>query len=866
MKKSKTILLKVGSEEPVGNVPSEQEVKPIYTTIGERSTQIPVSISYKILELFSGGLYSSPTKAIEELVANSFDAMASWVYVITSRNMDSNDSLIAVVDNGDSMDTVGLQNLWRIGESNKSKLLEKNTQKRLPIGKFGIGKLATWVLARQLTYICKQGKKYIAVTMFYSSLDNHQTAESTTLNLDVRELSIDEVRTALKPLEGNEFDSRILFNKQIDSWTVTILSSLKPMVNDLKIGRLEWVLSTAMPITPDFRCYLNNKEIKSSKLDAEPLNRWIIGENDQVAENLEFEISKQKTGPKDERFGVNLPILGRVTGYVEIYEDTLTKGKSADWGRSHGFFIMVMKRLINLQDELFGIHPLSHRTFNRFRMVVFCNGLNDFLLSSREGVAEKDATDELKTYLTKKFYEAETWYENWLNKENDQKLLSARLGKIPRGLLKRPIVEMVVRAVAGNIPHPRLTKLPTGLTAEENETFVADLIKSAESDSQKEFVNDVVFEPLGVDYPIAVFDAMNNKITINNLHPFYINYQEYFRNPEPFQVIGIAEILTEAQLYSMDMHPEDINDLLSKRDNFLRELVYSSDRLSAPLVAQMLKDAAGDDKGLENALAKAFRSLGFDVIPMGKPGEPDGLATANLGVRQDVNGIARYSIAYDAKSTKNNTVKTGNVNSAGLTRHRIKYKADYAVVVGKKFSDERDEESAVIEEARQQTKTTLITIEDFARLIETAATKRLGLHKLRDLFETCVSPEESRSWIDKFISEEVPIPPIPEILDAIYSLQTTTNESVQIAEIKWQSERLNKLSKPEIKAWLQSIAALVPEYVSIIGDVVELQMSPERVLSEIGIVLKKERSSPTRNALLKSLDEDNFRKRKPTKK
>ena len=39
--------------------------------------QIEVRISYRIIQLFSEGLYSSPNKAVEELVSNSFDAGAS---------------------------------------------------------------------------------------------------------------------------------------------------------------------------------------------------------------------------------------------------------------------------------------------------------------------------------------------------------------------------------------------------------------------------------------------------------------------------------------------------------------------------------------------------------------------------------------------------------------------------------------------------------------------------------------------------------------------------------------------------------------------------------------------------------------------
>lgn len=829
------------------------EQNPIFTTIGKKTNEIPVEISYKILELFSGGLYSSPTKAIEELVANSFDAFANWVHVLISSDLDAPDAIIAVIDDGESMDLEGLKDLWLIGESKKVNVPAKSKAKRLPIGKFGIGKLATWVLSRQLTYICKQKNNYLAVSMFYSNLDKNQTAQTSKLTLDVRSLSKEEALEALQVLTKSNFDINLLANNKTHSWTVTILSDLKTMVKDLKVGRLEWVLSTAMPIRPDFKCFLNSKEILPAKLDMTPVNKWIIGKEDKVADNLKLPLDKNANLPSDQKFGVVLPRLGRITGYAEVYENTLTGGKSSEWGRSHGFFVMVMGRLINIQDELFGSNPLSHKTFNRFRLVVHCDGLNNFLLSSREGIAEKDATNELKRYLTAKFNEVSAWYEDWLTKEADKKMLSVRLGKIPQGFLKRPIVEMVARAIQGQIPFPRLTKIPTGLTKEESEQFVEQLIESAAIDSEKEFVNDIVFEALGVDSPIAVFDSLNNNIVINSLHPFYVNYQDYFKNPEPFQVLGVAEILTEAHLYNLDMRPDDVNDVLSKRDNFLRELVYSSDRLSAPLVAQMLRDAAGDDVGLENALAKGFRSLGFDVVPLGLTGKPDGLATANLGVRQDAQGVAKYSIAYDAKSTKSDRVQTSNVNMAGIARHRKDYNSDFAVVIGKQFSDKKEENSALVKEARMQGKITLIEIEDFALLIETAATKRLGLYRLRELFETCCSPSESRKWIMDFVGESVPIPPIPEILNAIYEMQSNTKESVQIADIKWQSEKLKKLEKKEIQEWLQSIAALVPEYISVYNDIVELQMHPDRVLSEIGLTLRRETPSPTRDALLKSL-------------
>jgi HSP90 family molecular chaperone len=116
---------------------------------GTKELEIPVSISYRIIELFSAGLYSSPNKAIEELVSNSYDALAAHVQVIVPANMQTPDAVIWVVDDGIGMDAEGLLDLWQIASS-KKRIPGNESSERPPIGKFGIGKLATYVLARQL--------------------------------------------------------------------------------------------------------------------------------------------------------------------------------------------------------------------------------------------------------------------------------------------------------------------------------------------------------------------------------------------------------------------------------------------------------------------------------------------------------------------------------------------------------------------------------------------------------------------------------------------------------------------------------------------------------------------------------------------
>ncbi len=813
----------------------------------------PVRISYRILELFSGGLYSSPTKAIEELVANSYDAYANNVEVLVSPNLMQPDATIIVVDDGESMNLEGLQTLWRVGYSPKRLTGDEAVRGRLPIGKFGIGKLATWVLARELTHLCKRDGKFLAVTMFYEKMNPEKATEEPSLDLYIRDLSPNEVGHVFSGLR--ELDNlsaiRLFGEKASPSWTVVVMSSLKPMAQDLKMGRLRWVLSTAMPLAPGFCCYLNGTIVEPSKMRQEPLAQWIIGQDDKVAANKKIAVDYDPTQPELHKHGINLSWGARVTGHAEVYEDTLDKGKSTDWGRSHGFFIMVRGRLLNLVDPLFGNTPLSHKTFNRFRMVAHCDQLDDFLLSSREGISEKDQTDELKSYLRSKFHEAADWYEDWLSKKEAESRLAVRLGRMPRGLMQRPLINLIVNTLRGKGPFPRLTRIPTGLTAEETDALITKTEGFAET--QEGFINDVVLEGLGVDRPIAMFDAGNNKVIVNSLHPFYRNYEDYFKNPEPFEILGLAEILTEAYLVEMGFPRDDINSILDMKDDFLRQLVYMR-RLSAPLAADMLREAGGDREGLENAVAEGFRSLGLEVTPIGGSNEPDGLAEARMGIRTNDESLRGYKLTYDAKSTGQKRTQSGNIHIASIDRHRGKYGADFAVVVAKDFSDTKGDDSAIITEARRMNKIVLITAKDLADLVEAASVKRIGYQRLRELLESCCAPSESREWIQRFINEKSTVPPLRAIVYAVYNLQQSQRDAVLIADVRWQSKELQKLSRDEIKEWLLALTRLCPDYITVRpNDAVELQMHPDKVLQAVGVALSERPRSESANAFLDGL-------------
>lgn len=124
----------------------------------KKVSEVRLKIDYEIIQHFSQHLYGSPNKAIEELVSNSFDAAAQEVRVYIP-NTQTNNSVI-VWDDGDSMDVKGIHNLWWIArspkrEENREVEVKNNgaSYKRKVIGKFGIGKLASYAIGDKITHL-----------------------------------------------------------------------------------------------------------------------------------------------------------------------------------------------------------------------------------------------------------------------------------------------------------------------------------------------------------------------------------------------------------------------------------------------------------------------------------------------------------------------------------------------------------------------------------------------------------------------------------------------------------------------------------------------------------------------------------------
>lgn len=845
----------MGIMKPLAN-PQVEENAPSFITAGKEISKIDVQISYRIIELFSEGLYRSPHKAIEELICNAFDAGATKTHVVISSNLSLEDATIAVIDNGTSMDEAGLRQHWLIGITNKRERGRKYPKNRKQIGKFGIGKLSTFVLASYLTHICKTGGKYYAASMNFDNIPTGVGGGIYTkekVQLPLRQLTETQARMVLEPWLKEKtpgYTEIKLFGSEAEkNWTVTIMYNLKDMARQIQFGKLCWVMSTAMPLRDDFQLYLNGDLIKPSKLRGKKYGMWKLGLDlkeipKPAPSNLQvFEENTQEKS-STHRFGLIHPELGRITGYAELYENLLTNVKSEEMGNSYGFFVYLRERLVNEDDEYFGIDSnlLRHGTFGRFRMVVHVDKLDDDLRSSRESISEGPLVNITRNILQGVFSYVRAKHQEIEAKQAPGVYATGRIAASPASLTRRPLVGLVIRALKGEYS-PMYLCYPKNLSSSQQTKFIDEFKKKA--DTPEGLVSGVqIVENLSQDQGIALFDSETGILQINALHPYVAHFLEEYENKqrnEPLDLLAMSEVLLEANLLEIGIDTAVVADVISQRDELLRHLSRSTRKRSAISIAQDLLDASTDKSKLETELVAAFESLGFDdVTTIGGKSNPDGLAKAHLSANKS--GASPYVVTIEAKSKKQPGTKVAakQVGISDIVRHRKKYNANYAVVVGPDFPTTKGGLSALgeaIQEDREKNHgkgITLIRIDDMARLIRLAPAKLVGLDRLRELFEKCSTPEQSKEWIDKLEAEKMrKRPPYSELLEAISEEQKAKfGEVVEFGNVQTclRTKFNLSLEMEEVISYCKALSKIVPEYVTVRARTVEIRQRPDIIL------------------------------------
>lgn len=745
-------------------------------TAGKVVDNINVEIGVRFLEHFSEQLYSSPHKAFEELISNSWDAGAKSVFVEFPDDLDIPDAAIWVLDDGASMDAAGLHDLWKVAYSPKEN--ERTAYGRPVIGKFGIGKLATYVLANNLTFLCKASDGVIRiVTMDYTAINTDGSQLIEQLSLPLRQITMDEVEKVLettttgksmleliksgvpapeRPDWEDEYRSDSL-DPPPDSgcWTLVVLSDLKSQGRAIKRGIIRRMMETSLPLGRNLSIVLDGEPLGSSKLDKEVLKEWIVGPElgfnrlnlppelgvDAEEQNEEVTIVY---GSDPEPF-VEIPDVGRVTGTIRVYVDNISGGKSENLGPSNGFFVNVLGRVIN-HDPAFGEKDLSHSVWARFRMTVRADGLDDSLAVNREQFFQNRSIRIFRAFLRRAFNMARVHYDDVVSSawaEPGENLVNS-WGTLPL----RPLREVVTRSLSGD---GEMLSLFDDVGLGDRDAALTDWTNET-TDDVTSVLKRVDFEDSAPDLGVSRYRVADRTLAINKLHPFV---QEHFSSNEEKRAVrnfALVEFLSDVHALDLGIDQYQIEQLREYRDQMAR-LVAQVDRKSGANIARILIHASTykDPNAFEIIVSDALDYLGYAVERLAKPGQPEGVARA-YPTPAPVEGEQLYSFTYDAKSSKSGKVKTGNVGVAGLRRHREAYHADYALVVAPSF-----EEGALVEECAQNG-VTPINAPDLGKLLQYTATYgAISLNKLREIFDYN-SPANVALWVDnleEWIKERV---------------------------------------------------------------------------------------------------------------
>jgi len=819
---------------------------------GTSVATVEVKIGPQFLNLFSEHLYSSPNKAFEELVSNSWDAGARRVYVDVPADLKSPTAAIWVLDDGGAMDIDGFQALWSVATS--SKRSQEVAGQRKPIGKFGVGKLATYLLAHELTYVCKAADGVIrAVTMDYRRIEGHDknALHIEALPLKVRIVEIGELPKLLAnvadaerilqlisagvpgPAVDTEFEDDFGGHDleppaHKDTWTLAVLSSLKDPGRKLSTGWVRRLLRTSLPLGRTISIYFNNELLSSAKTDSEIANEWVLGAGlklgDIVLPTGEVFKIKELSDPVPH---LEIEGIGQITGRVRLYSEKISGGKSENIAFSNGFFVNVRGRVIKPEDPYFGLDNLSHSVWARFRATIRADGLDGRLSVNREAIADSVHLQIFRTLLMKLFNKTRNDFDSrtagsW---PAVGEILTEKWGVVPFEPLKRVVEE----SLAGTTELPRFVYLPSTADREQVKASWKYSVKKASG----EMITDVVIAELGKDAELSRYDLETRTVVVNKDHPFAVEHQENGQQLRVLRDAALVELLTEAFMSDIGLTVDQLQEIRVYRDRAYR-LVAQVRRRSAAQIANMLIQVTDHAKGFERIIGDALEYIGFSVQRLGQTGQPEGVATAVISPAAENTKVA-YRFTYDAKSAQNGKVQTHNVGAAGLARHRRDHNADHTLVVAPNF------QAGALEQECAESKITPILAHDLARLVMiTVGYGPLNLVDFRTIFDLH-SPDAVKEWVDDLIEKQkntkhVPLGVLIQALIVLANDGPDMPDTLHCAQIAAECRKLlgnNQYpGRNDVASAIRGLSLMAPNVVSISNQDVMLNTSASK-LSEL---------------------------------
>lgn len=694
---------------------------------------VKVDISYDIIRHVSAQLYSNPRKAIEELVCNSYDAGADLCYVTLPE--DSKGSVM-VLDNGKSMDLEGLKKLWKVADSPKDHGTSEPRieNDRMQIGKFGVGKLAAFALGGRLTHVVCVKDEVRMVSVGQADIKLKKIGEAPTFKVFYMSLE-----KAIPLLDSHFAKLPKPWKNGWTTWTLALVEEIYPEAFDrpLMINVLRRMINTALPISADFRVFLEGeevqkKEIKPDKIEVkvditdQELRKKIRDElqafwqgilkkdkpEDVPQKYYDLRVKKVPNPQKVSGAQVNaliVPELGPVIGEAIITKTSLTTEKLVERGYSNnGFFIRVNGKLVNPEDELFGVTARSHSYWSRFMANVEIPQLDRVLLVQRNAVSENSYEAQLARAVMRTLFNF-TRVRDDEERGKEEKYIPESFGSRLRTL--SPIsAPMALSGLAeGTLPEKGLESI------------------------------DVDFSSFGENGPVARYDSEENKILVNEDHPLIEALDDLSPNSKALRHV-IAEVIAGTQMAKGYLRSQSVPEKVVEETG---EIIEVSVRSAAEFVIDEVEEHIKEideasyigGKPFENAVVSAFRSLRLAATRYGRPEEPDGI------IEIPMSGEPNLRISVEAKGSKG-IITHKELSEATVARQSGESKCSQAIVIAREFAtvgkDSKD--SALLRETKG--KVPLITTEGIACLLRLHKRRPFTNDKFAEILTTWKHPAE----------------------------------------------------------------------------------------------------------------------------
>lgn len=842
-------------EQPVAEAEEGSESPFI---VGNPVDEVKIDIDYAIIKHFSEHLYSSPNKAIEELVSNSFDALATRCYVYVPGELV--DRRVLVWDNGLSMDPAGLQAMWQIARSPKEdfgreRINSAEGRRRAMIGKFGIGKLASYAVGHRISHLCCTADgRYLSVSVNYRLFTDHEgnpdplkaigemptrapgieggsQAKSNRAGdpskAPIRELTSDQARELIKALLPNGDAFEAMWSQP--HWTLAVIDDLKPVT--LYPGRLRWVLGNGMPLRPDFEVYVDDCEV-TPRLATKAESTWNLGEKrlrDQIASTwndflrpavgekqvqgiVDFEPSEpdraicDDADPVIDEPAINFPTLGRVTATVRVFESSLSQYRE-DEGRSYGFFLTVRGRLVNPDDEKLLLNDPSYGTFYRSQFQIRADGLDADLLADRESLRrDTRMTRELRVLQIALYRAARAEVEKNDEVKSKAERPESRLPTRSRELFRDPVVALMAKS-SSNVPL-------------ELDEPVVDR------------------EELGDDRPIAELSSDSGHFVVNRSHPFYKTIESQAGSGKKaaatmraVDLFAVSERLTEGFLYNRGIPDDQVEDIFLWRDKLFRSLAATYGRNPDDAVLEVRAASVPGGKRFEVALAQLFVLMGFAATQHGESGKKDVLVVAPLGPDHRV-------FIVEAKGSKD-PVQNVTAALAGAAAHRDEVDgAVHALVVAREFAGfKMKDEPAILKECQAVQGVSVVHVETLVKLYHALMKYAYPLTSVMDALFAIETPAEKDARVEAL---ERPLEEFNylEVLEEIWERQSgeSVEDQVPIRAL-WQGNPMWRkgMAFPEFKDKLAALEHFASRLMVLDSQqqTVYIRQCPERVAEHV---------------------------------